>query len=89
MLAKDVAQKRFRPTRWREGYDTDEVDAFLDEVRATLTAAGEGRPGLGVTPLAVVAKRFTPTRFRSGYDQDEVDDFLDEIVAALRRLEVG
>jgi len=89
MLAKDVAQKRFRPTTWREGYDTDEVDAFLDEVRATLTAAGEGRSGPRVTAEAVVATRFTPTRFRGGYDQDEVDDFLDEIVAALRRLEVG
>ncbi|GAB2984889.1 hypothetical protein GCM10027282_25400 [Frigoribacterium salinisoli] len=87
MLASDVAQKRFRPTTWREGYDTAEVDAFLDEVRATLAAAEEGRAGPGVTPVVVVEKRFTPTRFRSGYDQDEVDDFLDEIVTALRRLE--
>lgn len=88
MLAKDVAQKRFRPTKWREGYDTDEVDAFLDEVQATLTAAEEGRSGPGVTPEAVVATRFTPTRFRSGYDQDDVDDFLDEIVVAVQGLDV-
>ena len=28
----DVVNKRFQPTKFREGYDQDEVDDFLDEV---------------------------------------------------------
>jgi len=29
---EDVVNKRFQPTKFREGYDQDEVDDFLDEV---------------------------------------------------------
>jgi DivIVA domain-containing protein len=32
----DVANKRFTPTRFKTGYDEEEVDAFLDEVEAEL-----------------------------------------------------
>ena len=84
MSAQDVAQKRFSTTRWREGYDQDEVDAFLDRAQATLAALEQGRAGSGLTPEDVVSMRFRPTRFRPGYAQDEVDDFLDEVVVALR-----
>ncbi len=34
----DVQEKRFAETRLRRGYDELEVDEFLDEVAATLTA---------------------------------------------------
>lgn len=32
LTPEDVVNKRFQPTRLREGYDQDEVDDFLDEV---------------------------------------------------------
>lgn len=36
LTADDVLNKKFQPTKFREGYDQDEVDDFLDEVVATL-----------------------------------------------------
>ena len=41
----DVKNKRFTPVRFREGYDMDEVDLFLDDVMAELErlAAENGR----------------------------------------------
>ena len=32
LTPEDVSNKRFTSTRFRPGYDEDEVDAFLDEV---------------------------------------------------------
>lgn len=32
LTPEDVVNKRFNPTKFREGYDQDEVDDFLDEV---------------------------------------------------------
>jgi DivIVA domain-containing protein len=87
VLARDVTEKRFTPTRFRDGYAVDDVDAFLERVHATLTAY-EGGTAFGVLSATdVVNARFHPTKFRKGYSQDEVDDFLDEVVAELRRRE--
>src|SRR5881392_675418 len=36
LTPEDVANKRFTTTRFRNGYDEDEVDEFLDEVEAEL-----------------------------------------------------
>ena len=36
LTPEDVVNKRFAPTKFREGYDQDEVDDFLDEVVNTL-----------------------------------------------------
>ncbi|WGW13318.1 DivIVA domain-containing protein [Saxibacter everestensis] len=36
LTPEDVVNKRFQPTKFREGYDQDEVDDFLDEVVAEL-----------------------------------------------------
>lgn len=41
LTADDVVQKRFNPTKFREGYDQDEVDDFLDEVVAELRRLNE------------------------------------------------
>jgi DivIVA domain-containing protein len=82
VLARDVTEKRFTPTRFRDGYAMEDVDAFLERVRATLAAYEQGT-AVGVL-ADVVAARFQPTRFREGYDQDEVDDFLDQVVVELR-----
>jgi len=36
LTADDVLNKKFQATKFREGYDQDEVDDFLDEVVNTL-----------------------------------------------------
>src|SRR5690606_28931633 len=36
LTADDVLNKKFQATKFREGYDQDEVDDFLDEVANTL-----------------------------------------------------
>lgn len=36
LSAADVQEKRFTPVRFREGYDMDEVDLFLDDVQVEL-----------------------------------------------------
>lgn len=66
LTPEDVVNKRFAQTKFREGYDQDEVDDFLDEVvvelrRLTqeneeLKAKLEGRaPAVEAKPAAVVA----------------------------------
>jgi len=45
MKSTDVAKKKFRPVKWAEGYDVDQVDAFLDRVQATLAAHERGGAG--------------------------------------------
>ncbi len=87
MLARDVTEKRFTPTRFREGYAMDDVDAFLERIHATLTAYEQGTAVEVLADVDVVNARFQPTKFREGYSQDEVDDFLDEVVVELRRHE--
>ncbi|WP_310796085.1 DivIVA domain-containing protein [Herbiconiux gentiana] len=89
MNARDVQEKTFAGTKWREGYDIEEVDAMLARVAETLTAYEEGRaaPGQVLTGDEVVHQRFSQTKFRAGYDQDQVDDFLDRVAVALRELE--
>jgi len=58
LTPEDVVNKRFQPTKFREGYDQDEVDDFLDEIvvelrrlnaendelRSRLSALGEEAP---------------------------------------------
>ena len=42
LTPEDVVNKRFQSTKFREGYDQDEVDDFLDEVVVELRRlAGE------------------------------------------------
>ncbi|AKV55096.1 DivIVA domain-containing protein [Bifidobacterium actinocoloniiforme] len=40
LTPKDVHDKEFTTHRLCEGYDMDQVDAFLDEVAETITAIG-------------------------------------------------
>lgn len=88
MLSGDITKKKFATTKWREGYQMDQVDALLERVRATLIGyEHRRRPTDAITATEVAESRFIRTKFRSGYDQDQVDDFLDELVAALRKHE--
>jgi DivIVA domain-containing protein len=85
VLAREVSEKRFRPTKFRDGYDQRQVDAFLDRIQTTLAGYEQRRPVDPLTPEQVEAVRFQPTKFREGYDQGQVDDFLDQVVVALRQ----
>lgn len=54
LTPEDVVNKRFQPTKFREGYDQDEVDDFLDEIvvelRRLIKENDDLRNRLGDTP---------------------------------------
>ncbi len=66
LTPEDVVNKRFQSTKFREGYDQDEVDDFLDEVVVELrrlTAENEdlkSRSSSGVTGETAVAVEPAP-----------------------------
>lgn len=68
LTPEDVVNKRFQPTKFREGYDQDEVDDFLDEIVVELRrlnqendelrkklADTEGQPQTQAVPAPVPA----------------------------------
>jgi DivIVA domain-containing protein len=69
LTPEDVVNKRFQPTKFREGYDQDEVDDFLDEIvvelrrlnqendelRKKLAEATSGQSSAGNVPAPVAA----------------------------------
>lgn len=77
LTADAVLNAKFRATKFREGYDQDAVDDFLDLVVATLR--GDATSPLTAENLAAV--RFPVTKFREGYEPDDVDDLLDRVRA--------
>jgi len=48
LTPEDVVNKRFQATKFREGYDQDEVDDFLDEVVNELRRLSEENEDLRV-----------------------------------------
>ncbi|MGH3295243.1 MAG: DivIVA domain-containing protein [Trebonia sp.] len=64
-----IRDAKFRTTRW-DGYDSDEVDDFLDAMVAQLSR-GES--------VAAGAPAFTRIRLRPGYRSAEVDALLQEL----------
>jgi DivIVA domain-containing protein len=88
IASADVNPSTFTTTRFREGYDTDEVDSFLARVKTTLEAYERRSGGFaGITAAQVVTTRFQPTKYRLGYNQDQVDALLDQVVTALQYYE--
>ncbi|MFC8733237.1 DivIVA domain-containing protein [Luteimicrobium sp. NPDC057192] len=87
ITAEDVRSRKFSTTKFREGYDIEEVDGYLDEIGQTLTSLEGGAaptaPGL-IGPEDVLAKVFDTVKFREGYAIDEVDDLLDVVVQTLQ-----
>lgn len=82
VTADEIERTSFEATRFREGYDPAEVDAFLRRVVDDLRRP----PGhQGLTARDVVDVRFHATKFREGYDQDEVDELLERVHAELLR----
>lgn len=68
--------------RFREGYDTEEVDTFVARLLATVNGQPVDRP---VTAHEVSNVQFTPVRLREGYDVAEVDIFLETAESWLRQ----
>jgi DivIVA domain-containing protein len=63
---------RFRRTRLRAGYSTEEVDAFIAELEIALFS-----PEPRVSACDVARQRFTEVR-RFGYDMQDVDTCLEK-----------
>ena len=81
--AAELRAVRLTTTKFREGYDQEQVDAFI--ARAA-TALDEHRRGIvpSLTADDVENAKFAATKFREGYDQDETDDLLDRVIRTLR-----
>lgn len=76
LTPEDVVNKRFQPTKFREGYDQDEVDDFLDEIvvelrrlnqendelRKKLAEGGSGTPASSAVAAPVVEKVPAPVK---------------------------
>jgi DivIVA domain-containing protein len=72
-----VSSPTFNRVRLREGYQIDEVDDFLLEIKPLL----EGRlPNRELTDQ-LESVRFSLVRLRPGYDMQEVDDHLEHLLA--------
>jgi DivIVA domain-containing protein len=76
LTPEDVVNKRFQPTKFREGYDQDEVDDFLDEIvvelrrlnqeneelRKKLAELSAGTPASSAAAAPVVEKVPAPVK---------------------------
>ncbi|HZE40680.1 MAG TPA: Hsp70 family protein [Stackebrandtia sp.] len=71
---EEIRNVQFSTVKLREGYDEEEVDAYLDEAEARV-ARGETPAVPGQTVV------FKVTRLREGYAMNEVDDFVDRLIA--------
>jgi len=78
VTADDVLTVQFTHIK-RGGYDTQEVDAFLDRIAVTLDAEGDQGMARGMRADDVRTAQFGHAK-RGGYDTGEVDNFLDRIV---------
>ncbi|GAA1666089.1 hypothetical protein GCM10009830_09700 [Glycomyces endophyticus] len=81
--AEEVRDVRFRVVHLVEGYDEDEVDAFLDRVVLALLEPAAGPQRLGADDVRTA--EFTTTRMRDGYEMEDVDAFLDRVEAEFER----
>ncbi len=63
----------FPLTRWREGYDCEEVDAFVQRLRST--------PAGAISADQVHQQAFRSVRGGAGYDMYAVDVYLDAVAA--------
>ena len=99
LTSDDVLNVKFQVSSFKEGYNQDEVDEFLDEVTTTMRGLEERlgalrepagpshrRAEILLTSDNVRSIRFATTRW-SGYHIDEVDAFLAQVVAAMETLE--
>ena len=99
LTADDVLNVKFEVSSFKEGYNQDEVDVFLDDVTTTMrefeerlgTARESSGPSHRLTEILLTSEgvrniRFSTTRW-SGYHIDQVDAFLAQVLASLEALE--
>lgn len=89
MLSSDqVFSVRLKTVRFREGYNADQVDEFLEETVESLKwlEAGQITGPNGEIPLGpedVRSKTFDTTKYDSAYEMRQVDDLLQSIEETL------
>ena len=99
LTADDVLNVKFEVSSFKEGYNQDEVDVFLDDVTTTMREfeerLGTSRESSGpshrrteilLTSESVRNIRFSTTRW-SGYHIDQVDAFLSQVLTTMEALE--
>lgn len=80
LTPEDIRNKRFTAVRFKEGYDLDEVDSFLDEIEDTLTELSKSH-----ADLAATAKGEVPTSIRESLERFESEN--SELKSTVERLQ--
>ena len=89
LTADHVEQMRLPTTTNREGYEKSSVDAYVEEIVATLraweTEADDAAPDYVLHSGDVTGAAFPtiPAAHDEGYEEERVDDFLDDVVSTL------
>ena len=95
LTADHVEQMHLPTTTSREGYEKSSVDAYLEEIVATLraweTEADGAAPDYVLHSGDVTGAAFPtiPAAHDEGYEEERVDDFLDDVVSTLVHYEAG
>ena len=83
-LTAPYMQRFPRARGFRRGYDIDDVDAFIDQVRGALDVTGLTASSPGSSRISVDLVRSAPFRSRrGGYREDAVDQMLDRVIELL------
>ena len=86
LTADHVEQMHLPTTTSREGYEKSSVDAYLEEIVATLraweTEADDAAPDYVLHSGDVTGAAF-PAIHDEGYEEERVDEFLDNVVSTL------
>ena len=89
LTADHVEQMSLPTTTSREGYEKSSVDAYLEEIVATLraweTEADDAAPDYVLHSGDVTGAAFPtiPAAHDEGYEEERVDDLLDDVVSTL------
>lgn len=81
LTPEDVVNKRFQPTKFREGYDQDEVDDFLDEVVVELRRLAQENEDLRQRLIAGESRAADQRSGSEPADHDDDDDSSRTVVA--------
>ena len=82
LTPEDVVNKRFQPTKFREGYDQDEVDDFLDEVVVELRRLVQENEELRQRLIAGESRISELQRSGGQASESESEDVVEEAPAA-------
>lgn len=95
LTADHVEQMHLPTTTNREGYEKSSVDAYLEEIVATLRAWETEEDGtapdyvLHSGDVTGAAFPTIPAAHDEGYEEERVDDLLDDVVSTLVHYEAG